>query len=69
MVRVYADAILTYRPSLHLLLSIAKEDSFLCRDARIRTRALEYRNQTWSVRVSILFSLQNAEASIVRRAR
>lgn len=34
--------------SLHLLLSIAKEDSFLCRDARIRTRALEYRNQTWS---------------------
>ncbi len=35
--------------SLHLLLSIAKEDSFLCRDARIRTRDLEYRNQTWSV--------------------
>ncbi|KAI0638130.1 golgi-body localization protein domain-containing protein [Trametes polyzona] len=34
--------------SLHLLLSIAKEDSFLCRDARIRTRDLEYRNQTWS---------------------
>lgn len=35
--------------SLHLLLSISKEDSFLCRDARIRTRDLEYRNQTWSV--------------------
>lgn len=35
--------------SLHLLLSIMKEDSFLCRDARIRTRDLEYRNQTWSV--------------------
>ncbi|KZT12507.1 uncharacterized protein LAESUDRAFT_638973 [Laetiporus sulphureus 93-53] len=34
--------------SLHLLLSIAKEDSFLCRDARIRTRDLEYRNQTSS---------------------
>ncbi|TBU45037.1 golgi-body localization protein domain-containing protein [Dichomitus squalens] len=34
--------------SLHLLLSIAKEDSFLCRDARIRTRDLEYRNRTWS---------------------
>ncbi|CCM03163.1 uncharacterized protein FIBRA_05285 [Fibroporia radiculosa] len=34
--------------SLYLLLSIAKEDSFLCRDARIRTRDLEYRNQTWS---------------------
>lgn len=37
--------------SLHLLLSIMKEDSFLFRDARIRTRDLEYRNQTWSVRV------------------
>ncbi|KAH9938206.1 golgi-body localization protein domain-containing protein [Fomitopsis serialis] len=34
--------------SLHFLLSIAKEDSFLCRDARIRTRDLEYRNQTSS---------------------
>ncbi|KAI0702885.1 golgi-body localization protein domain-containing protein [Cytidiella melzeri] len=34
--------------SLHLMLSIMKEDSFLCRDARIRTRDLEYRNQTWS---------------------
>ncbi|PCH41098.1 hypothetical protein WOLCODRAFT_89020 [Wolfiporia cocos MD-104 SS10] len=28
--------------------SIAKEGSFLCRDARIRTRDLEYRNQTLS---------------------
>jgi hypothetical protein len=27
-----------------------KEESFDCRDARIRTRELEYRNQTWSVR-------------------
>ncbi|KAI0347243.1 hypothetical protein BDW22DRAFT_1322640 [Trametopsis cervina] len=34
--------------SMHLMLSIMKEDSFLCRDARIRTRDLEYRNQTWS---------------------
>ncbi|EIW82107.1 hypothetical protein CONPUDRAFT_81652 [Coniophora puteana RWD-64-598 SS2] len=34
--------------SLHLLLSIMKEESFECRDARIRTRDLEYRNQTWS---------------------
>ncbi|KAI0939194.1 hypothetical protein AcV5_000680 [Taiwanofungus camphoratus] len=34
--------------SLHLMLSIMKEDSFLCRDARIRTRDLEYRNQTLS---------------------
>ena len=36
--------------SVHLLLSIAAERSFECRDARIRTRDLEYRNQTWSVR-------------------
>lgn len=35
--------------SLHLLLSIIKEESFDLRDARIRTRDLEYRNQTWSV--------------------
>ncbi|EKM59200.1 uncharacterized protein PHACADRAFT_169675 [Phanerochaete carnosa HHB-10118-sp] len=34
--------------SLHLLLSIMKENSFFCRDARIRTRDLEYRNQTCS---------------------
>ncbi|KAI0796722.1 golgi-body localization protein domain-containing protein [Abortiporus biennis] len=33
--------------SLHLLLSISQGD-FLCRDARIKTRDLEYRNQTWS---------------------
>ncbi len=26
-----------------------KEESFVCRDARITTRDLEYRNQTWSV--------------------
>ncbi|KZS98046.1 hypothetical protein SISNIDRAFT_449676 [Sistotremastrum niveocremeum HHB9708] len=34
--------------SIHLLLSIMKEDAFLCRDARIRTRELEYRNKTSS---------------------
>ncbi|KAH7921808.1 hypothetical protein BV22DRAFT_1114199 [Leucogyrophana mollusca] len=34
--------------SLHLLLSIMKAESFECRDARICTRDLEYRNQTWS---------------------
>lgn len=34
--------------SLHLLLSIVKEESFDLRDARIRTRDLEYRNHTWS---------------------
>lgn len=26
-----------------------KEDAFVCRDARIRTRDLEFRNQTLSV--------------------
>ncbi|KAH7887657.1 golgi-body localization protein domain-containing protein [Phlebopus sp. FC_14] len=34
--------------SLELLLSIMKAESFECRDARIRTHALEFRNQTWS---------------------
>jgi len=34
--------------SLHLLLSVVKEGSFECHDARIKTRELEYRNQTWS---------------------
>ncbi|OJA13790.1 hypothetical protein AZE42_00523 [Rhizopogon vesiculosus] len=34
--------------SLELLLSIMKASSFECRDARIRTHALEIRNQTWS---------------------
>ncbi|KAF7331891.1 hypothetical protein MKEN_00069400 [Mycena kentingensis (nom. inval.)] len=34
--------------SLHLLLSVMKEESFVCRDAHIRTRDLEFRNQTWS---------------------
>ena len=28
-----------------------KAESFECRDARIRTHTLEFRNQTWSVRV------------------
>ncbi|KZT20386.1 hypothetical protein NEOLEDRAFT_1122781 [Neolentinus lepideus HHB14362 ss-1] len=34
--------------SLHLLLSVMKQDSFLCRGAHIKTRELLYRNQTWS---------------------
>lgn len=34
--------------SLHLLLSVWKQGSFLCRGAHIRTRELLYRNQTWS---------------------
>jgi len=34
--------------SLHLLLSFRKDGSFFCRDARIQTRELEYRNQTTS---------------------
>ncbi|KAL0572042.1 Protein SABRE [Marasmius crinis-equi] len=34
--------------SLHLVLNVMKEDSFVCQDARIRTRDLEFRNQTWS---------------------
>ncbi|KAF5387705.1 hypothetical protein D9615_000498 [Tricholomella constricta] len=34
--------------SMNLVLSIVKEGSFECHDARIRTRDLEYRNQTWS---------------------
>lgn len=34
---------------MHILLSVRKDGSFFCRDARIRTRELEYRNQTWSV--------------------
>jgi len=34
--------------SIHLLLSIMKEDSFLCRNAKIRTRELVFRNQTFS---------------------
>jgi hypothetical protein len=42
---------LTPYRSLNLLLSIMKEESFVCRDAHIRTRDLEYRNQTWSVRI------------------
>ncbi|KAF8556963.1 hypothetical protein OG21DRAFT_1435884 [Imleria badia] len=34
--------------SIELLLSIMKAESFECRDARIRTHTLEFRNQTWS---------------------
>jgi hypothetical protein len=39
--------------SLSLLLSVWKEGSFLCQNARIQTRDLEFKNQTWSVSVSI----------------
>jgi hypothetical protein len=35
--------------SISVLLSIQKEAAFLLRDARINTRDLHYRNQTWSV--------------------
>lgn len=35
--------------SISLLLSIQKQPAFLLRDARINTRDLHYRNQTWSV--------------------
>jgi len=34
--------------SIYLLLSIMKEDAFLCRNAKIRTRELTFRNQTFS---------------------
>ncbi|KAF8639713.1 hypothetical protein AX17_000975 [Amanita inopinata Kibby_2008] len=34
--------------SLDILLSILKEGSFECHDARIKTRQLEYHNQTWN---------------------
>jgi len=34
--------------SIELLLSINKAESFECRDARIHTHPLEFRNQTWS---------------------
>jgi hypothetical protein len=53
-------------PSLNLLLSIMKEDSFVCRDAHIRTRDLEYRNQTWSVRVFSCFRGLRANARITK---
>ena len=35
--------------SISVLLSIQKQAAFLLRDARINTRDLHYRNQTWSV--------------------
>ncbi|KAI5124944.1 hypothetical protein M0805_007371 [Coniferiporia weirii] len=34
--------------SMHILLSFHKDGSFFCRDARIQTRELQYRNRTWS---------------------
>jgi hypothetical protein len=55
--------------SLNLLLSIMKEESFVCRDARIRTRDLEYRNQTWSVRIHCTDAVIALNAgNLVRRA-
>ena len=51
-VSFHASRIISYLfelQSLHLVLNIMKEDSFVCQDARIRTRDLEFRNQTWSV--------------------
>lgn len=41
--------------SISVLLSIQKQAAFLLRDARINTRDLHYRNQTWSVSL-FLFS-------------
>ncbi|KAG5639269.1 hypothetical protein H0H81_004930 [Sphagnurus paluster] len=41
--------------SMNILLSVVKEGSFECHDARIQTRDLEYRNQTWSVGSLFLF--------------
>ena len=32
---------------------MVKEGSFECHDARIKTKELEYRNQTWSVSLDI----------------
>ena len=37
--------------SISVLLSIQKQAAFLLRDARINTRDLHYRNQTWSVSI------------------
>ena len=52
--------------SLHLLLSVVKEGSFECHDARIKTRELEYRNQTWSVRkISYLCGYVHSIQSLV----
>lgn len=53
--------------SLHVLLSMMKEESFVCHEARITTRDLEYRNQTWSVRLSIVAFIQADRVSPVRR--
>ena len=41
--------------SISVLLSIQKQAAFLLRDARINTRDLHYRNQTWSVSALLFF--------------
>lgn len=40
---------------MHILLSFRKDGSFFCRDARIETRELQYRNRT----LSVSFNLTN----------
>jgi hypothetical protein len=60
----FLPACLTEDFSLNLLLSIVKEGSFECHDARIRTRDLEYRNQTWSVGVNLFNAFALSELSI-----
>lgn len=42
--------------SITVLLSIQKQAAFLLRDARINTRDLHYRNQTWSVSTFFFFA-------------
>jgi len=46
-----------------------KEGSFECHDAKIKTRELEYRNQTWSVRKIAKNLIRFLIASVVRRTR
>ena len=43
--------------SISVLLSIQKQAAFLLRDARINTRDLHYRNQTWSVSVLVMLTV------------
>lgn len=44
--------------SIHILLSMTKEGSFECHDAKIKTKELEYHNQTWSVSFSLMTAPQ-----------
>jgi hypothetical protein len=52
--------------SLNLLLSIQKEDSFVCRDARIKTRDLEYHNQTFSVSIFSLLACEVLNGNLLQ---